>query len=947
MIPALLNNRYRIIQALATGGFGETFLAQDTHMPSGRHCVIKQLKPIANNPNVYQLVQERFEREAAILEQLGEGSTQIPQLYAYFAEQGQFYLVQEWIEGVTLNAKLQRHGLLGESDVKEILLSILPILDYVHNRGIIHRDIKPNNIILRQHDGKPVLIDFGIAKETMGMVVNPQGEITSSIVVGTKGFMPLEQAAGKPVYASDLYSLGLTAIYLLTSKRPQELETNPETGKFVWHTDAVKISPSLAAILDKTTQPHPRDRFSTAREMLLVLQADTPVLKNIPEIIPAEPTLPLSQTKTTQASDLETTKLPTPTEGALDWGVGGQGRLGNTPSYSNSPLPKPQSPIPSQEVLEAKTLYSRQEYRHRQILLNKVKNYWIKGVLETSLHDKALIALGLEKRLDALDRPWGIVWETPEQPRQTLPPNTRIIDQFDQLGAGRTLLILGAPGAGKTTTLLELTRDLISRTEQDLNQSIPVVFNLSAWTNDKQALADWLVQELNTKYQVSQEIGQAWIKTEQILLLLDGLDEVNPNRRAACVQALNEFIQLHGTTEIVVTSRIKDYEVLDHHLRFQAALFIQPLTLEQVHHYLASADLELAALNTSLQADTTLQELAKSPLMLSIMTLAYQGMSVTDLPGMNLEERRQHLFDNYIQRMFDRRGATRQYSKPQSMQWLIWLAQQLSQQSQTVFLIERMQPDLLPKNWQKRIYGLSVVLCFILFGGLIGILVFPLNRMLLLLSATGLAFWRIFGISRIKPVEKLKWSGKNARKNLIRGVVFGSLWGLLLKIPYYLLFNPLPFSLSHPHFRDSLLRGLVFGMTMGLTVGLVRGLTSPGIEMLTVPNQGIWQSAKNAVVFSLIGFCVACVGAALLHWRVLYWGMFGLSFGLLAGGGEACIKHFILRLILYLCGYIPGNYARFLDWATERIFLQKVGGGYIFIHRLLLEHFARMPLLRD
>jgi hypothetical protein len=206
------------------------------------------------------------------------------------------------------------------------------------------------------------------------------------------------------------------------------------------------------------------------------------------------------------------------------------------------------------------------------------------------------------------------------------------------------------------------------------------------------------------------------------------------------------------------------------------------------------------------------------------------------------------------------------------MQWLIWLAQQLSQQSQTVFLIERMQPDLLPKNWQKTDLRAQCCSQFYPVRWVDRNMVFPLNRMLLLLSATGLAFWRIFGISRIKPVEKLKWSGKNARKNLIRGVVFGSLWGLLLKIPYYLLFNPLPFSLSHPHLRDSLLRGLVFGMTMGLTVGLVRGLTSPGIEMLTVPNQGIWQSAKNAVVFSLIGFCVACVGAALLHWRVLYWG---------------------------------------------------------------------------
>ena len=907
MIPALLNNRYRIIQALSTGGFGETFLAEDTHMPSGRSCVIKQLKPISNNPLVYQLVQERFEREAAILEQLGEGSEQIPRLYGYFAEQGQFYLVQEWIKGVTLGEKVQREGTLDESAVKELLVSILSVLDYVHNQGIIHRDIKPNNVILRQRDRKPVLIDFGIAKETMGTMVN-DGEITSSIVVGTRGFMPPEQAVGKPVYASDLYSLGLTAIYLLTGKRPQELKTNPQTGTILWHADT-RISSEFAAVLDKAIESHPCDRFPTAREMLQALQPDALILKNSQETKPDDPTRPPpSQAQITKASELETASLP----------------------------------VRSKRISQATTPYSRQEFRNRQILLNKVNNYWIKGVLETSLHGKALIELGLEKRLDAVDRPWGILWETPDQPRQTLSPSTKIIDQFDQLGAGRTLLVLGEPGGGKTTTLLELARDLISRAEPDINQPIPVVFNLSAWTNEKQTLADWLVQELNTKYQVSQEIGQAWIKAERLLLLLDGLDEVSLERREACVQALNAFIQSHGTTEIVVCSRIKDYESLNHRLRFQGAIFIQPLTLEQVHHYLASAGSELAAINTALQADTILQELAKSPLMLSIITLAYQGMSLTDLPGMNLEERRQHLFDNYIQRMFDRRSANRRYSKEQSMQWLIWLAQRLTQQSQTVFLIERMQPSLLHKNWQKRIYGLIIFLSFIVFGGLIGKLVFPISRMVLLLAATGLVFWLIFGINRINPVENLKWSWKNARKNLIRGMIFGSIWGLIIKIPYYLLLNPLPSSIFNSHFIDSLIRGLVFGLNMGLTLGLIRGLTSPGIETHTVPNQGIWQSAKNATVFSLFAFLVACVAGALLHWRVLYWGPFGLSFGLIAGGGEACIKHFILRVILYYSGSIPWNYTRFLDYATERIFLQKVGGGYIFVHRLLLEHFAQM-----
>lgn len=275
MTLTLLDNRYQLIRELNSGGFGETFLAEDTHMPSGRKCVIKQLKPIQNEPQVYQLVQDRFKREAAILEDLGNGNSQIPSLYAYFESAGQFYLVQEWIQGETLAGKVQQQGLLSESYVKQILIDILPVLDYVHSKKIIHRDIKPDNIILRQQDGKPILIDFGAVKETMGTVVNSTGSTSRSIVIGTPGFMPSEQSAGRPVYATDLYSLGLTAIYLLTGKLPQELETDYHTGELLWRDRALNVSPTLAVILDKTIQSHPRDRFSSATEMLQALHSNT------------------------------------------------------------------------------------------------------------------------------------------------------------------------------------------------------------------------------------------------------------------------------------------------------------------------------------------------------------------------------------------------------------------------------------------------------------------------------------------------------------------------------------------------------------------------------------------------------------------------------------------------------------------------------------------------
>ncbi len=278
MMLTLLNNRYRILRTLGDGGFGETYLAEDTQMPSGRRCVIKQLKPVKNNPQIYQLVQERFQREAAILEELGEKSVQIPKLYAYFSEAGQFYLVQEWIEGQTLTHKVQQEGVLSESAVKELLISLLPVLDYVHSKRIVHRDIKPDNIILRASDSKPVLIDFGAVKETMGTVVTLSGNRSHSIVIGTPGFMPSEQTAGRPVYSSDLYSLGLTAVYLLTGKFPQELQSDPQTGEILWRRYALSVSPTFAAVLDNAIQFHPRDRYSTAREMLDALRTGvTPI----------------------------------------------------------------------------------------------------------------------------------------------------------------------------------------------------------------------------------------------------------------------------------------------------------------------------------------------------------------------------------------------------------------------------------------------------------------------------------------------------------------------------------------------------------------------------------------------------------------------------------------------------------------------------------------------
>jgi len=341
-------------------------------------------------------------------------------------------------------------------------------------------------------------------------------------------------------------------------------------------------------------------------------------------------------------------------------------------------------PEPSLPPLDsaAKPL-NQQEYRRRKVLLNKVKEYWIQGVLETSLHTKVLIELGLQERPEMVQRPFSGVEEFPSTPGQVLPAGTASTTVFDQMGEGRTLLILGEPGSGKTITLLKLTEDLIARTEADLSQPIPVVFNLSSWAKKSQSIEQWLIQELQEKYQVSQVLGKDWVEKEDLLLLLDGLDEVKVEQRNTFVQALNQFIQTHGITELAVCCRIRDYQALTEKLTLRSAICIQPLTNEQVNTYFAQIGERLNALRTGLQHDTELQALATSPLLLSIMSLAYQDCAIKDLIQVgSVRDYHKHLFNTYINRMINRRGNTQQYSRQQTQRWLIWLAQRMHNTNQ-------------------------------------------------------------------------------------------------------------------------------------------------------------------------------------------------------------------------------------------------------------------------
>ncbi len=268
----LLKDRYRCARVLGRGGFGTTFLADDMVLPGQPNCVIKQLRPAVTAPHVIEMARQLFQREATTLGKIGN-HPQVPRLLDYFEQGAEFYLVQEYVGGLTLQQEVKRNGAMSEAQVQEVLREVLPILDYLHKIEVIHRDIKPANLIRREIDGKLILIDFGAVKDkvSQAMLANPQDySAFTAFAVGTPGYAPPEQMAMRPVYSSDLYALGVTCIYLLTGKSPKDLGYDNTTGEFIWRT-RVTISPDFQKVLEKLMEVSVKHRYQTAQDVLLDL----------------------------------------------------------------------------------------------------------------------------------------------------------------------------------------------------------------------------------------------------------------------------------------------------------------------------------------------------------------------------------------------------------------------------------------------------------------------------------------------------------------------------------------------------------------------------------------------------------------------------------------------------------------------------------------------------
>lgn len=612
----------------------------------------------------------------------------------------------------------------------------------------------------------------------------------------------------------------------------------------------------------------------------------------------------------------------------------------------------------------------------REMVWLKAFEKEVEGRLATSLHHHILINLSKESQPDQVHRLWDMEVKS-GQITETIPPETEILTVFDRPEIAGKLLILGKPGSGKTTTLLELARALVRKAIDDPSEPMPFLLNLSSWKDPKQSIKDWAIAELTTRG-IGSKLGKKWIEDQKLLPLFDGLDEVRSDLQPACVSAINQFLSSEEQPRsIIVCSRHEEYELYAEKLNLNGAIYLQELSDVQIQAYLQQVD--RPSLWQDLSKDQELLALIRQPLLLSITLIAYQENLANQWQALQTtEERIQFLLNVYVQRMQSRDVPSRIYAgkkeptPAQIQQWLSFLAKQLRKEATTEFMVEKIQPSWLSNRRQKWFYGVFASLLY----GLALSIGFGLIWSLYFSFIVGVIAVFIDRVNTpIKTINHLKWSWKAFRAGLLPNLKLSLITGIILGLlTFFLVFPDLQIELK---VIFGFLVGLFFGAVMGLLSTLFYGLAgSNEIETRLIPNQGIWQTLRNALLVGLsatglvfllcfvalvsIGFprnfdlnistFSASWGALvqdsmrfdLVGWLSLF---LGLGVGILSAlvvGGKSCIQHFSLRLVLFLSDRIPWNYARFLNYATDRMFLQRIGGRYRFIHKLLQDYFAQI-----
>ncbi len=581
------------------------------------------------------------------------------------------------------------------------------------------------------------------------------------------------------------------------------------------------------------------------------------------------------------------------------------------------------------------------DQRSRKMLLERLRKMWISGVLEKSLYHHAPIELVLK-----------------DQKQQTLPPGTRVIQKFDELGEGATMLILGEPGSGKTTTLLELVRELLERAEQNASTDLPVVLHLAAWNRsdreksgwswfggskpEPQKLEDWVIEELHNSpviedltgkdrhYEIERKVAQYWLREQQrLVLLLDGLDEVAPERREDCVAAINEFRQAYSLVEMVVCCRRTNYEELKAKLEFQQELTIQPLTLQQIEDCLEKTTGNLSAIKNILP-DEILQIIANCPFTLWIISRAYKDDSAGQLSSIPPNERIKFLFDLYI---YQQLKPPKEYIRYQRKD--IQFSKFINQQEAQLMWIKRLaknlkenfsisQIDLLwiirnskNKAWNQKTIVAINILSVLGLAVMLNILFISINKSI---STSGWSlYFSSFTLAALSVVVT-DYIFAPFVEPAIKKFVINEKPFELIRAYIFAFWNLLKFDLDE--LSGGTVKGLfflvLFPFAYLIKLNYAQNLPLNVLESLL--------KLGNIVILGLIYI------------------FFGLLIGLAVTFFIRLISHYLLRALLTHAGLLPWHYHQFLDWTCDRFILQKIGDSYIFIHPMLREHFAQMDI---
>jgi Protein kinase domain/NACHT domain len=948
-------------RVLGRGGMGVVYEAYQPQLQ--RQVALKLVHPeLAADP----LFKARFRREAVA--QAAVTHPHILPVYEIGECSDGLYLAMQLVHGPTLKELIAAHALT-PSDSVALLAPIAAAIDAAHAEGLIHRDVKPENILVSA-ESHPFLTDFGITKALGGPTVTGGRGF-----IGTPAYAAPEQLTGEATAGSDIYALGATLYECLTGRPPFPGASRTD----VVHAHLDRRPPRASAlrgalpagvdtVIERALAKDPRDRPPTASALL----ADAARALRGEALGPAQ--------ATTEAGPA----APRPTPAA-------SGR-------------------PGRDALLRRVVQSYRAFLEQTL-----------GVgfrLDVPLHLAPALTRPPRDRLLPRPRPHG-----------ELAAGTSIHDVFEDAGGirGDGLLVVGAPGAGKTTAVVELAATLAERAGLDPAEPVPLYVPLASFTVSRGGFEPWLVEQVNRLYKTSPAAVRRLLDhaDPSAVLVLDGLDEIaDYDAREACAEAINLFAASYPLATIV-TARRAEYEALDLRLELETAVMIAPLSPDLVLARLHERP-ETRGVVAVIERDPALRELLTSPLLVGMLTIAYRDRAPAEIPLTRESSTEPTLIDAFVERQFALQESAHGSAYPldRTRYWLSALAAGLAAHHQTIFLLERLRPALLPSRTAVRLAQIAPKAVYGLLAGLIVFVVSArLSRELGFreLPAAHIAIWLVFGVyaglierlrmrARIpawivlgfacgvpyrlllgvhdvsgyvyqslyhatfftlvgellirllppdlEPAERLSWSWRRARPHVLPavvvGVAAGPVFGLLLRKTLESQGGSVGGQAAW-----SLVFGCFSGLLWGLCRGIGRALMPAPNAAHNRPNEGIRYSARYAALVCAVTFLAiaGATGAGVLVWSlaaapsdvatVLWlagaWACGSACLLAMACGGGAVVQHWAIRVLLWRCGLAPRRLTRWLAFAVRlRVLYWGVGGGYMFIHPRVQEHFSRV-----